>query len=82
MTSSNIDPEKLLALCARRHESGYVTLSWPMVLQIIEQLRQQAPYSAPGITLTDDAIAAAEEAYMPFGDMKLAIQAAISEAGK
>ncbi|MGP5325967.1 hypothetical protein [Vreelandella titanicae] len=34
-----IDPEKLLELCRQRQNDGGVTLSWPSMLQIVEQLR-------------------------------------------
>jgi len=35
-----IDPEKLLALAQDRHREGGVTLAWPTVLKIVEELRQ------------------------------------------
>lgn len=34
-----IDPEKLLQLARQRQHDGGVTLSWPTVLKIIEELR-------------------------------------------
>ena len=34
-----IDPEKLLELCRQRQTDGGVTLRWPSMLQIVEQLR-------------------------------------------
>lgn len=37
---NRIDPVKLLELAKSRHHDGGVTLSWPTVLQIIDQLRQ------------------------------------------
>ncbi|MDN3561672.1 hypothetical protein [Vreelandella neptunia] len=39
MSNPSIDPEKLLELCRKRHNDGGVTLSWPSMLQIVEQLR-------------------------------------------
>lgn len=36
----NIDPDKLLELCRKRYHDGGVTLSWPTMLQIIDQLRE------------------------------------------
>lgn len=37
-----IDPDKLLELCRKRQHDSGVTLSWPMMLQIINQLRATA----------------------------------------
>lgn len=39
MHNPSIDPEKLLELCRQRQTDGGVTLSWPSMLQIVEQLR-------------------------------------------
>lgn len=39
MHNPSIDPEKLLELCRQRQNDGGVTLSWPSMLQIVEQLR-------------------------------------------
>ncbi|WP_311949311.1 hypothetical protein [Halomonas piscis] len=77
-----IDPDKLLALCRKRHSDTGVRLSWTTMLQIIEQLRasQQQPKRAPKISITEAMVDAAEEAHMPFGDMRAAIEAAIAEA--
>ena len=36
---SSIDPEKLLELCRQSQTDDGVTLSWPSMLQIVEQLR-------------------------------------------
>lgn len=35
-----IDPEQLLQLARKRQGAGGVTLAWPTVLKIIEELRQ------------------------------------------
>jgi hypothetical protein len=40
MPSHQIDPEKLLELCRDRLTDAGVTLSWPSMLHIVEQLRQ------------------------------------------
>lgn len=36
----SIDPEKLLELAKRRHHDGGVTLGWPMVINIVDELRR------------------------------------------
>ena len=41
MPKQPIDPDRLLKLCRQRHHNGSVTLGWPCMLHIIEQLRQQ-----------------------------------------
>lgn len=38
--SRGIDPEKLLELARQRHHNGGVTLGWPTVIKIVEELRQ------------------------------------------
>lgn len=40
MPNETIDPGKLLELCRQRHHNGGVTLGWPCMLHIIEQLRR------------------------------------------
>lgn len=77
-TRRSIDPDKLLALCQKRHHDGGVTLSWPMMLHIVEQLRSANPMPPP-TPVTDAMVEAAAEAHMPFGDMRAAIEAAIAE---
>lgn len=39
MPKQPIDPDRLLKLCRQRHHNGSVTLGWPCMLHIIEQLR-------------------------------------------
>lgn len=36
---NHIHPDKLLELCRKRYHKGGVTLSWPFMLQIVDQLR-------------------------------------------
>lgn len=75
-----IDPDKLLELCRQRHREGQVTLSWPTMIQIINQLREQNPVAPGGaIPVTPEMIDAAAYAYMPFGDMRAAVEAALAE---
>lgn len=78
-SAPRIDPDKLLELCRKRHSDAGVTLSWPMMLQIIDQLRAASPFIvAPAIT--PEMVEAAEDAYMPFGDMRAALETALSVA--
>lgn len=75
-----IDPDKLLELAAKREKNGVVTLSWAMMLQIVEQLREYSPPAriATAVPVTEAMVAAAEEAHAPFGDMRAALEMALS----
>lgn len=79
-----IDSDKLLELCRKRHVEGQVTLSWAMMLQIIDQLREASasenPIAPVPPVVTDGMVEAAAEAHMPFGEMRAAVEAALAEA--
>lgn len=80
MTSPRIDPDKLLELCRKRHTDGGVTLSWAMMLQIIDQLREYRPPAriATAAPVTEAMAAAAADTHMPLGDMRAALEMALS----
>lgn len=46
MPKQHIDPDRLLELCRQRHHNGSVTLGWPFMRRIIEQLRQSNAFIA------------------------------------
>lgn len=90
MTEPRIDPDKLLELCRKRfkndqprtYREGYVTISWAFATQIIDELRECRPPArmATTVPVTEAMVAAAEEAHMPFGDMRAALEMALAEA--